>query len=245
MIPATREQFKDWCLRQLGHPVININVDDDQVDDCVDQALEYWHDFHFDGVERVYLKHELTQQNKDDGYIPVANTVIGVTKIWPITNSTQSSGMFNMQYQLRLNDMWNLTTASFTNYTIAMSHLRMLDMIFNGEQPIRYNRHTDKVYLDVDWDKISPGEYLIIEAYVVTKPETYAKAWNDRLLKELATAYIKRIWANNMKKFGGMQLPGGITLNGKEMYEEAVAEIKELELKIRLEHEEPPKFLVG
>ncbi len=176
MIPTTREQFKDWCLRQLGHPVININVDDDQVDDCVDMALEYWHDFHFDGVERVYLKHELTQENKDNGYIPVANTVIGVTRIWPVTNSTQSSGMFNFQYQLRLNDLWNLTSAQFTNYTIAMSHLRMMDMIFNGEQPIRYNRHTDKVYLDIDWDKLSVGEWLIVEARVVTKPETYAKA---------------------------------------------------------------------
>jgi hypothetical protein len=249
MIPTDRETYKNWCLRQLGWPVININVDDDQVDDCVTAALEYWHDFHFDGVERMYVKHQLTQTDKDNGYLPVDTHVIGVTRIWPLVNSAYGGDMFNWQYQFRLNDMATFSagtqTGSFQNYTITRSYMSMLDQIFNGQQPIRYNRHTDKVYFDVDWDKINVGEWLIIEAYIITDPTTYTKAWNDRLLKDLGTAYIKRVWGANMKKFGGMQLPGGITLNGKETYDEAVAEIKEIELKIRLEHEEPPQMQVG
>lgn len=243
--PANREQHKDFCLRQLGHPVININVDDDQVDDCIDLALSYFQQYHFDGTERTYLKHQITQQNIDNGWIPVSDGVIGVNRVWPVSTTNATINMFDLRYQLRLHELYDFTSVSYVNYVLTMQHIRTLDMLFSGEQPIRFNRHTNKMYLDMNWKMISPGEWIIIEGFVITDPDTYTDVWNDRMLKKLSTAYIKKVWGNNMKKFGGMQLPGGITLNGQQVYDEAVAEIKELEEETRLTYEAPPMFSIG
>jgi hypothetical protein len=244
-IPTTREQHKDWCLRQLGHPVININVDDDQVDDCVDSALQYFQDFHFDGVERWYMKHQITAENITNGYIPITENIIGVTRIFPVSTTNANINMFDLRYQLRLHELYDFTSVSYVNYALTMQHIRTLDMLFSGEQPIRFNRHTDKLYLDWNWGMASVGEYLIIEGFIIVDPDSYADVWNDRMLKRLTTAHIKRIWGNNMKKFGGMQLPGGITMNGQQIYNEADAEIKEIEQLIRDTYEEPPNFIMG
>lgn len=244
-IPTNREQHKDWCLRQLGHPVININVDDDQVDDCVDAALQYFQDFHFDGVERWYLKHELTSENIANGYIPITENIIGVTRIFPISTTNATVNMFDLRYQLRLHELYDFTSTSYVNYVLTMQHIRTLDMMFSGEQPIRFNRHTDKLYLDMNWANAQAGEWLIIEGFIIVDPTSYADVWNDRMLKRLTTAYIKRVWGNNMKKFGGMQLPGGVTMNGQQIYDEAVAEINEIEQLIRDTYEEPPMFILG
>lgn len=244
--PASRDQLKDWCLRQLGFPVIEINVDDDQVEDRIDEALQYFQDFHFDGVERWYLKHQITAQNKTDKYIPITDNIIGINRIFPVGSTNASVNMFDLRYQLRLHELYDFTSTSYVNYTLTMQHIRTLDMLFSGETPIRFNRHSNKLYIDWDWEyDIDPGEWIVIEGFIILDPNTYTDVYNDRMLKRLATAYIKRQWGNNMKKFAGMQLPGGIQMNGQQIYEEAVAEIKEIEDLIRDTYEEPPQFLVG
>jgi len=245
-IPASREQLKDWCLRQLGFPVIDINVDDDQVDDCIDSAIQYFQDFHFDGVERWYLKHQITDENKTNQYIPITENIIGITRIFPLGSTNASVNMFDLRYQLRLHELYDFTSTSYVNYVMTQQHIRTLDMLFSGETPIRFNRHSDKLYIDWDWNnKVEAGEWIVIEGWIILDPETYTDVYNDRMLKRLATAHIKRIWGNNMKKFGGMQLPGGITMNGQQIYDEAVQEIAEIEQLIRTTYEEPCRFFVG
>lgn len=243
--PSTREQLKDWCLRQLGHPVIEINVDDDQVEDRIDEALQYFYQFHYDGVERTYLKHQITQDNITNGWIPISDSIIGVTKVFPISSSNASVNMFDLRYQLRLHELYDFTSTSYVNYALTMQHIRTLDLLFSGEQPIRFNRHTNKMYLDWNWGMANVGEFMIIEGYVIIDPQTYSDVYNDRMLKKLATAYIKRQWGNNMKKFNGMQLPGGITMNGQQIFAEADQEAKDIEDQIRNTFEEPPQFILG
>lgn len=244
--PASREQLKDFCLRQLGFPVIDINVDDDQVEDCISLALQYFQDFHFDGVERWYLKHQITANDKSNQYITITENIIGVNRIFPVSSSNATVNMFDLRYQLRLHELYDFTSTSFVPYVLTMQHLRTLDMLFSGETPIRYNRHSNKLYIDWDWENdIDVGEYIVIESYIIIDPNTYTDVYNDRMLKKLATSYIKKQWGNNLKKFNGMQLPGGITLSGQQMYEEAMTEIKEIEDTIRLTFEAPPEFLLG
>lgn len=244
--PENKEELKDFCLRQLGYPVVQINVDDVQVDDAVELAFEYWNEFHFNGTERVYLKHQLTQEDMDNRFIPVGDHVIGVTRIFPVGGTNLAMGMFDLRYQLRLNDLWDLSSTSYTNYALTMQHMRTLDIMFSGEQPIRFNRLTNKLYVDWDWkmDAVA-GEWIVIEGTIITDPDTYTKVWNDRLLKKLSTAYTKKQWGANMKKYSGVQLVGGVTMNGQVIFDEAVGEIKEIEQEIRSSYEQPPGFLVG
>lgn len=244
--PTTKEQLVDWCKRQLGFPVIDINVDDEQVDDCIDSAFQYFQDFHFDGVEKWYTKHQVTAENITNQYIPVSDNIIGVTKIFPLGSTNASVNMFDLRYQLRLHELYDFTSTSYVNYALTMQHIRTLDLLFSGETPVRFNRHTDKLFIDWDWaNDVQAGEYIIIEGYLIIDPTTYTDVFNDRMLKKLATAHIKRQWGNNMKKFSGMQLPGGITMNGQQIYDEAVAEIDQIEQMIRDTYEEPPRMLTG
>lgn len=244
--PANKEELKEFCLRQLGYPVIQINVDDEQVNDAVELALEYWHEFHFDGVERTYLKHQITSTDISNEYVQLGDNVISATRIFPVGGTNQSMTFFDLRYQLRLNDLWDLSSTSYTNYALTMQHLRTLDMLFSGETPVRFNRVNERLYIDWDWaSDIQVGEWIVAEGMVIVDPDTYTKAWNDRLLKKLATSYIKRQWGNNMKKFGGMQLPGGVTMNGQQIFEEATREIESIEKDIRDTYEAPPQFLVG
>jgi len=244
--PANKEELKDFCLRQLGFPVIQINVDDIQVNDAVELAFEYWNEFHFDGTERTYVKHQVTQQNKDDGYIQLSDAIIGAVRIFPIGGTNQAMGMFDLRYQLRLNDLWDLSSTSYTNYTLTMQHLKTLDMLFSGQSPIRFNKINNRLYVDQSWSSdVDVGEWMVVEAMIITDPEAYTKVWNDRMLKKLATAYIKKIWGQNMSKFAGMQLPGGITMRGVDIYQEAMNEIAATEQEIRNTYESPPGFLVG
>ena len=244
--PASKEELKEFCLRQLGYPVIQINVDDEQVNDAVELALQYWQEFHFDGVERTYIKHQVTQEDIDNQYISLNDNVISAVRIFPVGGTNMSMTFFDLRYQLRLNDLWDLSSTSYVNYALTMQHLRTLDMIFSGETPIRFNRVNEKLYLDWSWPTdIYPGQYIVIEGRIVIDPDQYTKAYNDRMFKKLATAYIKKQWGNNMKKFGGMQLPGGVTMNGQQIFEEASNEIKEIEQYIEATYQEPPQFLVG
>jgi len=245
-IPATKEDLKNWCLRELGHPVIQINVDDDQVDDAIDSALQYFQDFHHDGIERWYLKHQITDTDKTNQWIPITENIFGVTRIFPVGSTNASVNMFDLRYQLRLHELYDFTSTSYVSYAMTQQHIRTLDMLFSGEVPIRFNRHTDKLYIDWDWaNDVEVGEYIIIEGWIIIDPDEYTDVWNDRMLKRLATAHIKRRWGNNLRKYTGVQLIGGVAMTGQQFYEEAEREIEEVEKLIRSTYEEPPQFIMG
>jgi hypothetical protein len=244
--PSNKEELKDFCLRQLGSPVIQINVDDEQVNDAVELAFEYWNEFHFNGTERTYLKYQVTEEDKSNGYITMSQSVIGATRIFPVGGTAMAMGMFDLRYQLRLNDLWDLSSTSYVNYGLTMQHLRTLDMMFSGETPVSFNRITNRLYIHWDWKAdIHAGEWIVVEGYIITDPTTYTAVWNDRMLKKLTTAYIKKQWGANMGKFDKITLPGGVVLRGGELFAEAVNEIALIEQNIRDTYEAPPTFLVG
>lgn len=244
--PANKEELKEFCLRQLGYPVIQINVDDEQVNDAVELAFEYWNEFHFNGTERTYVKHQVTSQDKANRYITVSDSLIGATRVFKVGQNKMAMNMFDLRYQLRLNDLWDLSSTSYVNYSLTMQHLATLDLIFTGETPIRFNQLTDKLYIDWDWDTdVAEAEWIVVEGFIITDPNTYTQVWNDRMLKKLATSYVKKQWGTNMSKFDKMQLPGGVTMRGVDIYNEAVKEIADTEQEIRNTYEAPPGFLVG
>lgn len=237
---SSRAEFKDYCLRKLGFPVLEINVDPDQVEDRVDEALQYYQMYHFDGIQKTYYIHAITQEDIDNRYLDLsdvrdnsnnATEVIGVTRIFPMYDSQASISMFDLRYQLRLNELYDFTSASYINYTMTMQHLRMLEQLFVGEVPIRYQRHMEKLFIDWAWgqQQAPVGQIVVVECYTIIDPNVYNRVWNDWWLKRYATALIKQQWGSNLKKFGNIQLPGGVVLNGDKIFEESVAEIEELE----------------
>jgi hypothetical protein len=226
----SRESLKQYALRALGAPVIEINVDDDQLEDRLDEALEFWRQYHYDGIERMYFKYQVTQTDITNKYIPVPDLIYGITRVIPITQTSGSKNMFDMQYQLRLHDLYDLTSVSIVYFKNVMSHIALLDMELNGPQSYRFNRLQGRLMLDIDWNsEVKVGSFIVVEAYRVLDPNEFTKVWNEMWLKHYTTALFKKQWGANMKKFGGLQLPGGVTLNGQETYDEGVTEIKDLE----------------
>ena len=304
-IPTSRETLKDYCLRELGAPVLEINVDDDQLEDRIDQALDFWRLYHYDGIEKVYLKHQIaagsleitgtnaasfgigdivtgatsgakakiytgsdtntlkiarvtgtfiasenisdtqghtatlaatnfyTPSDLENGYVPIADSVYGIIRVLPLFSSQSSSrNIFDLQYQLRLNDLYDLASTSIIYYTTVMQHLATLDLVLNGRPIYRFNRLQNRLFLDIDWkdaNKVDIGQFLIIEAYRALDPNEFTRVWNEQWLKKYVTAQFKRQWATNIKKFSGIQLPGGVTLDGDKLYDEAKSEIEDLE----------------
>ena len=229
-VPIDKASFKEYCLRSLGKPVIEINVDDDQVDDRIDEALKYYWDYHFDGSERTYYKHIITETDKTNKYITLPENIIGAVSIFTIGDpAVKADDLFNIRYQIALNDLYTLTSVSLVPYYMVMQHLGIIQELLVGKQPIRYQRHTDRLHIDMDWNNLAVGSYLVVEAYQVVDPDTWTDAWGDRWLARYATALIKRQWGNNLKKFTGLQLPGGVQFNGQQIYDEANAEILDLE----------------
>ena len=269
-IPTSKSTFKEYCLRSLGKPVIEINVDEDQVDDRIDEALQYFAQYHYDGVERVYLKHAITQAEIDraatntsetatdkvdntitaawtegKGFIPVPDSVMSVVKIFDFTDKN-TTNMFDVRYQLRLNDLYDFSSESIIHYQMTRQHLDYLDHVLVGEKPIRFNQHQNRLYIDMDWtNDLAVGEFLIIEAYRKLNPDTYTDIYDDIYLKRYATALIKRQWGANLSKFEGVQMLGGVTLNGAKLFEEAQADIEKLEEQIQLAYELPPNYMIG
>lgn len=244
--PANKEELKDFCLRQLGYPLIQINVDDVQVNDCIELAFEFWNEFHFDGTEKTYGRYQITSTDKTNRYIQLPDAMIGATRIFPIGGTNQSMSFFDLRYQLRLNDLWDLSSTSYVNYSLTMQHMRTLDLMFSGETPVRFNKINNRLYIDHDWmSDVEVGEWVVVEGRIITDADAFNKVWNDRMLKKLATAYVKKQWGTNMSKFDKMQLPGGVTMRGVDIYNEAVNEIKETEQQITSIYQEPPQFLVG
>jgi len=237
---TTRTDFKDYCLRRLGFPVIEINIDDDQIQDRIDDALLYYQDYHFDGLQKVYYVKAIDQTDIDNRYLDLTqakdranNTleITGVTRIFPVTDSQSSINMFDLRYQLRLNELYDFTSASYINYTLTQQHLRSLELMFSGEVPIRFVRNMQRLYIDWAWgaSEAPVGTHVIAECYAIVDPEKYGMVWNDRWLKEYATTLIKIQWGANLKKFAGIQLPGGVQLNGNIIFDEAMDEKKRLE----------------
>lgn len=245
-VPTSRYEFKEWCLRKLGKPVIEINVDDDQVNDRIDEALRYFWDYHFDGSEQIYYKHQVTSTDITNTYITLPENIIGAVRIFPIGDPTiSSSDIFNIRYQIALNDLYTLTSVSMVPYVMLMEHLALIQQVLVGQQPIRYNRHVNKLYIDMDWNKVKVGDYLLVEAYSVVDPDVYTDAWGDRWLQQYATAKIKLQWGSNLTKFSGMQLPGGIQFNGDKIYEDAKAEVEKLENEMINSYSLPVADMIG
>lgn len=228
--PTDRHSFKEWCLRKLGKPVIEINVDPDQVDDRVDEALSYYWDYHFDGAEKMFLKHQITAQDKENGYITVPENIIGVINIFNLSSTSLStSNIFSAQYQFVLNNLHDIASYDTVHFYMGMQHIQFLEEILTGMQPIRYNRHVNKLHIDTDWDNLIEGHYIVAECYQIVDPEIYTDVWKDRWLQNYATAKIKYQWGSNLTKFEGMQLPGGVQFNGQQILSDAKEEIDALE----------------
>jgi hypothetical protein len=245
-IPSSRQEFKDYVLRSLGRPVIEINVDDDQVEDRIDQALKYYGDYHFDATERTYYKHQVTDADKVNKYITLPENIIGAVSIFSIGDpSVRADDLFNIRYQIALNDLYTLTSVSLVPYYMVMQHLATIQELLVGKQPIRFTRHRNRLMVDMDWATLNTGEYLLVEAYEVIDPEVYTDVWGDRWLALYTEQLIKRQWGTNLKKYDGMQMPGGITFNGQKIYDEADADIKRIEEEMIMNYSLPVMDMVG
>ncbi len=278
--PTTRLEFKNYCLRQLGAPVLEINVDDDQVDDLIDDALQLFNERHFDGVERMYLKYKVTQDDIDRGkadpttgvgivtttanstnvsgvgtmsfnwyensnFIQVPESVIGVEKIFKFDTSSISGGMFSIKYQLFLNDLYFFNSIELLQYSMVKTYLEDIDFLLTTDKQIRFNQRQDRLYLDIDWASEEAGTYFVLDCYRLLNPTEFAGVWNDSFLKRYATALIKRQWGQNLIKFRGVKLPGGIEFNGREIYDDGQREIDYIREKMSSEYELPPLDLIG
>ena len=228
--PVDRESFKEYCLRKIGAPVIEINVSDEQVEDRIDEAISFFRDYHYDGSQLVYLKHELTEEELDQGWIPVPSRLLGVTRIFDLASSISTgSGMFNVTYQFVLHNLEDITKYDVTNYYMAMQHLEFIQEVLVGKPLVRYNRHVDKLYIDMRMKRLKPGNFVIIEAYDIVDEDVYADFWKDRWLQNYAATLIKEQWGFNLTKFEGMQLVGGVTFNGAQILSDAREERLRLE----------------
>jgi hypothetical protein len=243
---TNREQLRDYCLRRLGSPVIEINIDDDQLEDRIDDAFQFYREYHYDAVELVYLKHEITTENLANGYIELSDAIVGVNNIFPFTNKTTGNNLFSLQYQILINDLYSLMSTDLIYFYQVKRHIELLSQILSGTKPIRFNRHMNRLFVDMSWDdNLDVGDYIIVEAYRILDPETYRDVYDDRFLKMYTTALIKRQWGENLKKFSGVQLPGGVTINADKIYDEAVFELKQIEDDMQSSFELPVNFYTG
>ena len=278
--PASRQELIDYCLRRLGAPVLEINVADDQIDDLVDDALQYFQERHFDGVERMYLKYQFTQDDIDRGtarnnggvglvtttassnnisglgtitssfyetsnFIQVPDSVIGIEKVFKFDSSTISGGMFSIKYQLFLNDLYYFNSVDLLQYSMTKRYLEDIDFLLSTDKQIRFNKRQNRMYLDIDWGAQQVGNYIVIDCYRILDPDDFNKVYNDSFLKIYLTALIKKQWGQNLIKFRGVKLPGGIELNGRELYEDAEKDLESLRQRMGSEYELPPYDFIG
>ena len=271
--PSSRQQLIDYSLRKLGFPVLEINVDDDQIDDLVDDALQYFQERHFDGIERTFLKHEITEANLEtfksgtttttgtqptssvgvvnpsftetQNFLQLPDHVLGVEKVFKMDQSTISSGLFNIKYQIFLNDLYYYGALDLMNYAMVKTYLEDLSRLITPDVQLRFNKRQHRLYMDIDWRQVSKNTYLIIECYRLVDPANASDIYNDWWLKRYLVAIIKRQWGQNLMKFQGVMLPGGVSLNGRQIYDDAVREIEQIEYELRTEYELPPLDLIG
>jgi len=268
--PSTRQGLIDYCLRRLGYPVLEVNVDEDQIDDLIDDSIQYFQERHFDGVERMLLKHEITKENREtlktgittttanstvgittttftesQNFIQLPDHVLGVERVLKMDASTISSGMFNIKYQIFLNDLYYYGALDLMNYAMTKTYLEDLSRIITPDTQLRFNKKNHRLYLDIDFGQMSDDTFIIIDGYRLLDPSDAPAIYNDFWLKKYATAVIKKQWGMNLIKFNGVLLPGGVQLNGRQIYDDAVKEIEEIEYSLRTEYEIPPLDLIG
>ena len=277
--PTSKTGLIDYCYRQLGAPVLEINVDDDQADDLFDDAIQFFNERHYNGVEKMYLKNQLTQEDIDRGrangtsgvgivttssssdvsgvgtitsnwyensnFIPVPDSVIGVEKVFKFDSSTISNGMFSIKYQLFLNDLYQFNSIDLLQYSLVKTYLEDIDFLLTTDKQIRFNQRQDRLYLDIDWNSQVVGEYIVLECWRLLDPNDFSKVWNDSFVKRYLTMLIKKQWGQNLIKFQGVKLPGGIELNGRQIYDDAVKEIDDLMEKMSNTYEIPPLDMIG
>ena len=269
--PTTKATLLSYCKRQLGYPVVEINVDDDQADDVMDDSLQYFSEYHYDGSIRCYLKHQITEAeitnqrsnsnvtsstsggsdngattwNEQNNYIELPESIMSVVKVFTMSDNT-TNNMFDLRYQLRLNDLYDLTSTSILYYEMVQQHLGMLDDILVGSPFMRHSKHGNRLYIDMDWENnINKNEYILIECIRKQDPTTFTDIYNDVWLKKYATAKLKLQWGQNLIKFDGIQMPGCVTLNGRQLVDDAREEIQRLEEEVRLGYELPVLDIIG
>jgi len=284
--PSTRQELIDYCLRQLGAPVLEINVADEQIQDLVDDAIQFFQERHFDGVAQVYLKYQITQEDVDRGkarppgapssntspgitstsastnivgtattftyyensnYLQIPPSIIGINKIFQYDDaqSVSTSNMFSLKYQMFLNDVYYWGSTDLLSYTMAMSYLETMNFLLNTHKQIRFNQRQDRMYLDIDWTSLRVGEFIIIDCWRAMDPNDYSRVWNDSFLKPYLTALIKRQWGQNLIKFQGVKLPGGVEFNGRAIFDDGQRELDEIKQKMMSTYELPPLDLIG
>ena len=277
--PSTRQELIDYCLRKLGAPVLEINVAEEQIEDLVDDALQFFQERHFDGVYPTFLKYKVTQADIDRGkaksasdigvdvtdvsttvagvgvtfsyfengnYLKVPDYVIGVNRIFRFEGSNSvSSGMFSIKYQLFLNDIYYWGSTELLTYAMTKSYLEDIDFLLTTQKQIRFNKRQDRLYLDIDWNNVSVGQYFVIDCYRLLDPSDYSKVWNDSFVKKYLTSLIKRQWGQNLIKFNGVKLPGGVEFNGRQLYDDGQAEIDVLMQQMTYDYELPPLDMIG
>ena len=276
--PGSRSELIDYCKRQLGAPVLEVNVADEQVNDCVDDAIQLFHERHYDGVMRMYLRYKMTQEDIDRGkapnntsagivtttgtstvglsttfdftensnYVQLPTSIVGVNKIFRYDGSqTMSGNMFSVKYQLFLNDLYAFNSFELLTYSMVKSKMEDIDFLLSPLKNIRFNVRQQRLYIDTDWAEMTVGDYLIIDCYRILDPNDFTRVYNDRWIKLYLTALIKKMWGQNMSKFSGVKLPGGVELNGRQTYEDAVLELQRIREEMRTHWEEPPLDMIG
>ena len=243
--PASRIELKEYCLRALGKPVIQINVEDDQLEDRLEEGLQMYQEFHADATIKTYLKHEISQTDIDNEYVTLTEATIGVMAVFPL-DSGSTKNMFDVRYQLYLNDIYDLTKTSIVSYYQVQQHLGVLQEVFSGKPGMRFSRHQDRLYVDVDWSKeFNVGDYLVAECVQIVDPTTYTDIFNDMWLKQYTTELFRKQWGNNLIKYQGTQLPGGTTLDGGRILDEAKSNIEILLQDLEGKYQFPVDFAVG
>jgi len=313
--PSSRQNLIDYCLRNLGHPVLEINVDDDQLEDRIDEAFQFYREYHYDAIEMVYLSEIITAStltitgsnaasfvngeiitggtsgataivhlnvssssmkvkkvtgtfvsetitgaksgtsatfssitlgNFDNRYITTSDAVVGVNRVLPFSSRNRGIDLFDVRHQILLNDLYSIQSTDIIYFNQIKTQLQLIQDLLVGIKPVRFNRHQNRLFIDMSWEEdVDIGDYIIIEGYRILDPDTFTDVYNDYFLKTYATALIKRQWGNNLKKFEGVQLPGGVTLNGQKIYDEAVEELKDLKMEIQNTYQQPTDFFIG
>ena len=245
--PNSRATLISFCKRKLGDGVVDINISTEQEEDIIDEALQYYQDYHVDAIQRTFLKHQVTADDVTNEYITISDTITGIVKVFPTGGTDVSTNsMFDMKYQLRLNDVFDLADIEMINYTMVMEHLEFIDNLLVGTKTFDYNRHMDRLYIYMDWENdVNVGDYMVMEVYQIIAPNTYTSVYNDLWLKRYTSALMKKQWGQNLKKFDSITLPGGITYNGQSLYDEASTEIETLETAILTSHDTLPSMIIG
>lgn len=245
MIPTTREEFAQFCLRKLGAPVVEINLSEEQVDDCLDEALYYYQEFHMEGTDVAYYSYSVSAEDIANRSITMPTDAIGAIQIYPIGDALNTNSLFNMRYQFVINDLYNISNVSIIPYYMVMQHVQFLEQMLVGCQPVRYNRHKNILYIDMDWTTITEGEFLLVRYYSALNPDTYPDVYRDKFFQNYTTALLKKQWGQNLKKFDMMPLPGGVKLNGQKIYDEGNEEVLRLEQLMLKSYSLPPGMMIN